>query len=151
MMQRVVKFLREVPVEGVSQLTPAAKRFAMQHTQKGIVMLLSDFFDKGGFEEGLKYLIGRQLDIYVLQILSPQEVDPELAGDLKLVDVEDEDVAEVTISRPLLDRYKANLQAYCKSLRDYCSQRGVNYLMATTDVPFEQIVLNYLRQRGLLR
>src|SRR5437868_6517554 len=36
MMQRVVKFLREVPIEGVSQLTPAAKRFAMQHTQKGI-------------------------------------------------------------------------------------------------------------------
>lgn len=151
MMQRVIRFLRETPVEGVSRLTPAAKRFATQHTQKGIALMLSDFFDKGGFEEGLKYLIGRGLDIYVMQVLSPQEVDPELAGDLKLVDVEDDDVAEVTISRPLLDRYKANLQAYCGALRDYCTQRGVNYLLTTTDVPFEQIVLNYLRQRGLLR
>jgi uncharacterized protein (DUF58 family) len=150
-MQRVIRFLRETPIAGVSQLTPAAKRFAATHTQKGIVLLLSDFFDKGGFEEGLKYLIGRNLDIYVLQVLSPQEVDPELTGDLKLVDVEDEDVAEVTISRPLLNRYKANLQAYCQTLRDYCTQRGVSYLLTTTNVPFEQIVMNYLRQRGLLR
>jgi len=151
MMQRIVRFLRETPIDGVSQLTPAAKRFATQHTQKGIVLVLSDFFDKGGFEEGLKYLVGRQLDIYVLQVLSPQEVDPELAGDLKLVDIEDEDTAEVTISRPLLNRYKANLQAYCQSLREYCARRGVSYLLTTTDVPFEQIVMNYLRQRGLLR
>lgn len=150
-MQRVIKLLRETPVEGVSQFTPAAKRFALRHTQKGIVLLLSDFFDKGGFEDGLKYLIGREMDIYVLQVLSPQEVEPELAGDLRLVDVEDEDVAEVTISRPLLNRYKANLEAYCTGLRDYCTQRGVSYLMATTDVPFEQIVMNYLRQRGMLR
>ena len=150
-MQRVVRFLREIPIEGVSLLTPAARHFAIRHSQKGIVMLISDFFDKGGFEEGLKYLIGRELDIYVLQVLSPQEVEPELAGDLKLVDVEDADVAEVTISRPLLNKYKANLQAYCQSLREYCAQRGVSYLFTTTDVPFEQIILNYLRRRGLLR
>lgn len=150
-MQRIIRLLREVPIDGVSRLTPAAKRFALRHTQKGIVLLISDFFDKGGFEDGLKYLIGRELDIYVLQVLSPQEVDPELTGDLRLVDVEDEDVAEVTISRPLLNRYKANLEAYCQSLRDYCTQRGVSYLMATTDVPFEQIVMNYLRQRGMVR
>ncbi len=151
MMQRVVAYLRELPIDGVSHFTPAAKHFAMRHSQKGIALVLSDFFDKGGFEEGLKYLIGRDLDIYVLQILAPQEIDPELVGDLKLVDVEDGDVAEITVSRPLLNRYKANLQAYCQHVRDYCTQRGVGYLMVATDVPFEQVILKYLRRRGLLR
>ena len=151
MMSRVVKFLEEVPFEGGSHFTAAARQFATRHTQKGIVLVLSDFFDKGGFADGLRYLLGRQLDSYVLQILSPQELEPDLAGDLKLVDVEDGDVAEITVSKLLLDKYKANLQAYCESLRDYCTQRGVNYLLATTSHPFETLILTYLRQRGLVR
>jgi uncharacterized protein (DUF58 family) len=148
---RIIDFLRGLPAEGVSNFSAAAKQFAIQHTQKGIVLVISDFLDKNGYEEGLRYLLGRRVDGYVLQVLSPQEVDPELTGDLRLVDCEDGDHAEITISRPLLNRYKANLEAYCAQLRDYCVRRGMTYLLATTKVPFDQLVINYLRQRGLLR
>lgn len=150
-MARVVQFLSALPTDGVSAFSAAARQFAIRHTQKGIVVVLSDFFDKGGYEEGLRYLLGRRLDVYVLQVLSPQEVEPDLAGDLKLVDCEDGDMAEITISRPLLTRYRANLEAYCKGLRDFCVRRGMTYLLATTKVPFDQLVVNYLRQRGLVR
>ncbi len=150
-MSQVVKFLEETPLGGKSHFTAAAKQFAQRHTQKGVVLILSDFFDKGGFQDGLRYLVGRQMDIYALQVLSPQEIEPDLAGDLKLVDCEDDDVAEVTISKLLMDKYKATLQAYCESLRDHCAQRGIAYVMAPTNHPFETLVLNYLRQRGLVR
>ncbi len=148
---RIIDFLRGLPTDGVSNFSAAAKQFAIQHTQKGIVLVISDFLDKNGYEEGLRYLLGRRVDGYVLQVLSPQEVDPELTGDLRLVDCEDGDHAEITISRPLLNRYKANLEAYCTQLRDYAVRRGMTYLLATTKVPFDQLVINYLRQRGLLR
>ncbi len=151
MMSRAAGFLKEVRFEGKSHFSVAARQFALRHTQKGVVLVLSDFFDKGGFEDGLRYLVGRRLDIYVLQILSPQEMEPELAGDLKLVDCEDADVAEVTISKLLLDKYKANLQAYCESIREHCARRGIAYLLAPTNHPFETLILNYLRQRGLVR
>ncbi|MFH1417103.1 MAG: DUF58 domain-containing protein [Planctomycetota bacterium] len=151
MMSRAVQFLQNTTIDGKSHFSVAAKQFALRHTQKGVALILSDFMDKGGFEEGLRYLVGRQLDIYALQILSPDELTPDLAGDLKLVDCEDEDIAEITVSKPLMDRYKANLQAYCESLRDYCSRRGISYVLAPTNQPFEALVLNYLRQRGLVR
>jgi uncharacterized protein (DUF58 family) len=151
LMPRVVQFLEEVPIQGKSHFGAAAKQFAMRHTQKGVALVVSDFLDKGGFEEGLRYLLGRNLDTYVVQVLSPAELEPELVGDLKLVDCEDGDVAEITVSRPLLDRYKANLQAFCESLRDYCNQRGISYVMAPTSHPFEALILSYLRQRGLVR
>lgn len=151
MMPQIVKFLEEMPIDGKSHFAAAARQFALRQSQKGVVLILSDFMDKGGFEAGFRYLIGRNMDIYVLQILSPEEVNPEYAGDLKLVDCEDEDIAEVTISKPLLDKYKANLQAYCESIRSYCTRRGASYYLAITDHPFEALVLNYLRQRGLVR
>lgn len=148
---QMVSFLEELPVGGKSHLAAAAKAFAMRHTSKGVCMVISDLLDKAGFESALRYLLGRQLDVCVLQVLSPQETNPELTGDLKLVDCEDEDVAEVTISRPLLDRYKVNLQAYCEHVREYCNQRGIAYFLSITNSPFETLILSYLRLRGLLR
>ena len=148
---QMVSFLDDLEVGGKSHLAAAAKAFALRHTSKGVCMVISDLLDKAGFEAALRYLLGRHLDIYVLHVLSPQETNPDLAGDLKLVDCEDEDVAEVTISKPLMDRYKANLQAYCESVRQYCNQRGIAYFLSVTNSPFEALILNYLRLRGLLR
>ena len=148
---QVIKFLEGVPLEGHSDFTDGARRFAIRHTAKGVVVVLSDFMDKGGFADGLRYLLSRDLDLYVIQVLSPEEIDPALVGDLKLRDVEDNDLAEVTISQLLLKKYRANLQAYCAELKDYCTRRGITYLFTSPRVAVDVLVLAYLRQRGLLR
>ena len=110
-MHRVIGFLNELEFEGEGDFGEACRQFVIRHPHKGVLIVLSDFLDKGGFEAGLRYLTARNLDIYVLHMLSPEEIEPQLAGDLRLVDVEDEDTAEVTVSRALLNRYRSNLQA----------------------------------------
>jgi uncharacterized protein (DUF58 family) len=151
LMFKVIQFLTNLEFDGASNLTEACRQFAIRHPQRGVLLVLGDFFDKGGFEQGLRYLLGRDLDIYVVQVLAPDEMEPELAGDLRLLDVEDDDVAEVTVSRALLNRYKQNLQAYCEALKEFCTRRGISYLFTGTDVAFDQLVLSYLRRRGLLK
>ena len=64
---------------------------------------------------------------------------------------EDQDVAEITVSRALLKRYKENLAAYRAKLYEFCTRRGISCLFTSTQVPFETLVLTYLRQRGLVR
>jgi hypothetical protein len=91
------------------------------------------------------------MDIYAIQILCQEEIEPEITGDLKLVDVEDEDAAEITVSAPLLKRYKQNLAAFRAALHDWCTRRGVLYMFTSNQVPFDTLVLSYLRQRGLVR
>ncbi len=151
MASQMIHFLEQIPLAGPSYFAAAAKRFALTHRGKGVVIVISDFMDKGGYAEGFRYLLSRNVDLYAIQILSPDEIEPALAGDLKLVDVEDADVAEVTVSAPLLKKYKQMLTAYCTELKDYCTQRGILYLFASTKVPFDALVLSYLRERGLLR
>lgn len=151
LISKVLDYLVNLEPAGAGRMTAACRQFAIRHPQRGIVVMLSDFLDKGGYEEGLRYLLGRHYDLYAIQLLSPQEIQPDLAGDLRLRDVEDNDVAEVTISRALLNRYKQNLNAYCGQLQEYCSRRGITYLFTSTEVPFDQLVLTYLRRRGLLR
>jgi uncharacterized protein (DUF58 family) len=148
---RMMDFLQKVEPAGPSDLAHSLRSFSLKCSGKGIVVLLSDFMDKGGYEEALRYLIARQLDIYVIQVLSQEEIEPEIVGDLKLMDIEDEDVAEITVSGPLLKRYKQNLAAYRAAMHEFCTRRGVTYLFTSNQVPFERLVLTYLRQKGLVR
>jgi uncharacterized protein (DUF58 family) len=148
---RMLNFLDKVEPAGPSDMAKSLRSFSLKCSGKGIVVVLSDFMDKGGYEEALRYLVARQMDVYAIQILSQEEIEPDVAGDLKLVDVEDDDVAEITVSRALLDRYKKNLAAYRAALYEFCTRRGVTCLFTSNRVPFETLVLTYLRQRGLVR
>jgi uncharacterized protein (DUF58 family) len=147
---QMIDFIGKLKPAGASHFTEAAKRFALAHRMKGVCVVLSDFFIKDGFENGLRYVAGGRYDLFAVQCLSPQEIDPDLQGDLKLRDVEDDDMAEVSITQPLIKQYKANLNAYCLSLKEYVTRRGGTYLFTSTAVPFDTLVLNYLRERGLL-
>lgn len=148
---RVLDFLQKLETAGPSNLRESLRTFTMKSSGKGIVILLSDMMDKAGYEDALRYLVARQFDIYVIQILSQEELEPGIMGDLKLVDIEDEDEAEVSVSAPLIKRYKQTLAAYQAGLQEFCNRRGISYLMTSNQMPFDRLVLTYLRQRGLVR
>ncbi len=137
------------PMGGVP-FTEACKRIALTRRGKGVMVVLSDFFVKEGYETGLRLLVGRGYDVFAVQVLSPQELEPELGGDLRLKDCEDGDLAEVTISAPLIKRYKAMLTAYCNRLRDFCARRDIIHQTVPSNTPVDTLVLDYLRRRGLL-
>lgn len=146
----MIDFLERLEPAGGTHLAAACKRFALQHRTRGVTVVLSDFLDKAGFEHGLRYLATAGVDFFAVQVLSPQEITPDLKGDLRLVDIEDGDSAEVSITQPLLKRYTATLNAFCLSVKEWVTRRGGTYLFTSTAVPFESLVLNYLRERGLV-
>lgn len=148
---RLIEHLNSMELGMNVPLAEGVKEFCLRNSGKGILVLLSDMMDKSGYESALRYLLAQQMDVYVIQILSPEELDPDVKGDLRLVDCEDADVAEITVSRPLLDRYKRTLAAFVEGVRDYCTRRGMSYVLANSHTPIEQLVSNYLRKRGLVR
>lgn len=150
-LSEVGHFLTSLDPVGKLRFDAACKRIALSRQGKGVMVVLSDFFFKEGYDQGLRYLVGRGYDIVLIQVLSPQEVEPPIGGDLRLRDVEDADITEVTISAPLLKRYKANLTAYCDQLRDFCARREMVLLTMQSDTPIETLLLDYLRRRGVLR
>ena len=148
---RMQEYLQGIEAGENVSLAQGVKNFCLRNTGKGILVLITDLMDKEGYEKALRFLVTQQMDVYVLHVLCPEELNPEVKGDLKLIDCEDDDVAEVTISRPLLDRYKRTLAAFLDGARDFCNRRGMNYLMVSTETTVETLVANYLRRRGLVR
>lgn len=148
---RMVSFIDSVEPNEVFDLTDAIKRFCLRAAGRGIVVLLTDLMDKQGYESALRLLVGQQMDVFVLHMLSPEEMNPELAGDLKLVDCEDQDEAEISVSNAVLKKYKATLAAFVDQARRFCSQRDMTYLLARSDQGADVLVGQYLRERGLVR
>ncbi len=148
---RMQDYLASIQPDEATSLAQGAKSFCVRNGGKGIVVLISDLMDKEGYETALKYLLSRRMDIYVIQVLSAEELDPDIKGDLRLVDCEDGDAAEISASAPLLKRYRQTLAAFVDGAREFCSCRGMNYLLANNQVPVEDLVSGYLRKRGLVR
>ncbi|HTN77444.1 MAG TPA: DUF58 domain-containing protein [Pirellulaceae bacterium] len=148
---RMLEYLDTIePGQNVS-LGTGLKEFCLRNTGKGILVLITDLMDKSGYEQALRVLLAQSMDVYVIQVLSREELDPDVKGDLKLIDVEDNDMAEITVSRPLIERYKRTLAAFLDGAREFCTRRGMSYLMTSTDTPVETLVSSYLRRRGLVR
>jgi len=137
--------------DGPSNFDDACRQLAAGRIGSGVMVVLSDFLFKEGYDSGLRRLIGRQYDLYAIQVLCPQELSPDLSGELKLIDIEDADAAEITVSSVLSKYYKRNLTAYCNELKNFCTSRGAVYVPANSDDSVESLVLNYLRRIRLLR
>ncbi len=120
---RMLDFIDSAEPNQVFDLTDAIKRFCLRAGGRGIVVLLTDLMDKTGYESALRLLVGQQMDVFVLQILSPEEMEPDLAGDLKLVDCEDADEAEISVSNAVIKRYKATLANFVEQARKFCAAR----------------------------
>jgi uncharacterized protein (DUF58 family) len=148
---RMLDFLDGIEPGETASLAAGIKNFCVRNPGKGIVVLITDLMDKHGYEPALRYLVGQRMDVYVIHVLSQEELDPDVKGDLKLVDCEDQDIAEISVSAPLLARYKATLNAFVNGAQEFCSRRGMNYLLANNQTPVKDLIGNYLRRRGLVR
>ena len=132
-------------------LHEGVKDFSLRNSGTGVCVLLTDMMDKQGYESALRMLIGRRMDVFVMHILSPEEIDPPLRGDRRLIDVEDGDNAEVTINAYVIEKYKETVQKFIGSIKTFCAKRSIIYLPVRTDTPAETIVTRYLRERGVVR
>ena len=130
------------------------RSIALSRQGRGVMIVISDFLHKEGFENGLRYVAGRGYDVFAMQVLAPQEIDPlahGMNGDLRLLDLEDDDQAEVTVNAAVLRGYKDRLDTWCGNLRDYCIRRSIMHMIVDTGMDLDTLMLDYLRRRGLLR
>ncbi|MDQ3813773.1 MAG: DUF58 domain-containing protein [Armatimonadota bacterium] len=148
---QLFNFLERQEPAGAADLTAVAKRIASQARRSGIAIVISDFLLPEGYDIGLKALAARGFEVTVIQVLDRRELEPDIIGDLKLVDVETGVVREVSVSDALLQTYKRNVENYCATLRAFCLRYGMNYLLVANDTPIDTTMTRLLRGVGLVK
>ena len=137
------------PTEGPTDLLASARHAGAQLSGRGVVVLLSDLLDPSS-ERVLRELAATGSELIVLHVLSPDELDPQLEGDLKLVDSESGERIDVTVDLATIDDYKARLAAWQDGLADLATKRRASYVPLSSDVNLNDLVFAELRRRRVV-
>ena len=137
------------PHPGPTDLAAATRHYAAQLTQRGPLVLISDLFDPNA-EKAISELASTRCDVAVLHTLSPDEIDPPIEGDLRLVDRETGDAVNVTADLYTLDAYKARLAEWQARLDEASAKRRVAYVPTPTSLPLSDLVFAELRRRHVV-
>jgi uncharacterized protein (DUF58 family) len=148
---RLFEVLDAAPVGGNTGLGEPLRRWAGTRRPRGIVVVASDFMHPDGAWEHLRPLARGGIEVHCVRVLTIEEESPDVLGDLRLVDSETGGGVDVTVTPKLLRLYREARSAYDRRLDEYCRSRQMTLLTSVTSAPFESLVLESLRRKGLLR
>lgn len=134
---------------GATDLVAAARHYAAQVTQRGPMLLVSDLFDPAA-DSAISELAGTRCELSVLHVLSDDELDPPLEGDLRLVDRESGATVEISADLGTLEAYQARLAGWQQELASVCQRRGAAYVPVSSSLPLADLVFAELRRRRVV-
>ena len=148
----ILRMLDGVRAAGRGPLAAAVRGFLARRRgrRRGLVVLISDFYDPTGARAALELVRRNRLEAIAVQISAPDEVTPELRGDVQLQDVETGALRELTISPRALADYARRHAALLRDLAGYCREHAIPCFTVTSDQPFDAVVLRMFRAGGLL-
>jgi hypothetical protein len=137
--------LRSPNPGGRPSLNAWLKRYALD-ARPGLCILISDMLDEGGYAEGFNALGNSRLDVNLLHTLSPDELDPQFTGDLRLKDVETTHLQDMSLDDAVINQYRQRLVAWSEEIAANVRRRGGRYHLTDTSLSLEEIVLKDLRR-----
>lgn len=117
---------------------------------RGVTILISDFFMSGDLETLIRYLAYKKQEIIVVQVLSREELAPELDGTLNLIDAEDDSQMKVTMSGPVLRAYDKTLKSFTGRIGEVCRRYGARYVLAPSDEPVDHLFFDVFGRSGVV-
>ncbi len=150
-LMRFLAFLEGTKAAGDTRLNQEMRSYALSTHRPGLAFLISDLFALDGYLPGLNQLQGRGYEVILLQVLSPDEIDPPLAGDLRLLDVESGHAQDVSLDGGMRSLYRKRLLAWQEEIQAVCRKRGIRYLPVTTSTTWDKIILFEMRRSGMVK
>lgn len=146
--RKLFAFLENCTPGGEVSFDRGIEHFLRRHSGRGIVVLLSDFLSADDFQRPLNLLHSAGLEVFALQILSPGELSPELAGDLRFIDSETQAALDITSAGDLLSLYHEYREGHAARLTELCRARSGRFTTVSAADPFSSIVFDTLRRQG---
>jgi uncharacterized protein (DUF58 family) len=148
---QLLQFLETAEASGPTNLSLSMTDYALRGRRPGLLFLVSDLLSPRGFRSGLNDLQARGHEVGLIHLLSQDELEPPLVGDLKLIDVETGQDTEISMDAPTADQYRLRLRDWMGDVASYCRGRDVHYIPVSTDTPWEKLIMQTLRTKGILR
>jgi len=140
------RYFEALQCQGGTDLNRVLSNYARQSSTGGLAIVLSDLLDPDGYARGFDALAYGRFDVLVIQLVDETELNPPFEGALRLHDIESAQQRRLTVNRRMLALYRQKVVDYFAQIETFCAKRNIEYLRASTTVPFEDLILRYLRR-----
>ncbi|RCX20412.1 uncharacterized protein DUF58 [Fontibacillus phaseoli] len=150
---RLFAFLQEAAASGTGDMSQALHTPSSLPSRPGMTWIFSDLWFEGGTEDvkaTLSYFLAAGQEVVLVHVVSEDELQPEVSGDLRLVDSELGTGKEIAITGKVLDAYQKELNRYTGDISGYCSERGIRYVQTPTHWQLEKGIFEALRGAGAI-
>lgn len=145
-----VDFLSALQPSGRTNYMDAARQFLSTYTQRGLVIIISDFLDDAGCTKPLGYLADFGHELLLVQIWSSEDRSPPWTGELDLIDAETGDRVELSHDQEAQQAFTAAFDVYASELQRLALRHGGRYVGLCTDTSIEDaIFVAMMRARGI--
>ena len=152
---KLLRALRDLEAHGPTALPDCVGTFARSRLLRGTVLVLSDFLDSSketgpaAALEALRSLVINRFEIVAVQVVAPEDQNPQFFGELDLADCETDDRHPLFLTPDMAQRYRELFNGYVAELAEYCTRHGMTHVLAPTSESLEDVVLGLLK-RGVL-
>ena len=147
---RILRLLSHLQIGGMTHLSDALRDFARHRPRRGLAVVISDFYDPAGLDEGLRYLAFRGFEIMVLQLCDGRLLEAEHWGDLSLVDCETGERRELCLTPDLMVAYREAFEAFSTGISNSAREVGARHIRVDVSLPFDEMVMKVFRSGGFL-
>lgn len=147
---RLLEEISAIEPGGTTDIAASVRSLVARVKRPGLVVLISDFYGLQNAQQAIDQLRFQKHQVYVVQVASPWELNPQIRGELRMIDVETKDASDLVVTDSLLKKYKAAYEQFGTDLRRYCMKYAIGCSLAPTDVPFDEFLTNVLQRGGLV-
>ncbi len=143
--------LNEVEFSGDSHISEAIVPTSVGYGD-GMSVIISDFLTDNDYENAINHMADKKRDVFCIQVLSPDELNPKIRGKVHLYDSENvEKTYRKNIKKDVMRAYREALEYVTSRIENVCASRGASYLLASSEDQIGEIFFGKLVEREVLK
>ena len=152
---RAISDLENLEFTEEADIASCVKNCPNTGRNNGITVIVSDFFTESNWKQAVDYLCYQNRQVLLVQVLAPEEINPNYDGRIHMIDAESLDLADpknmkLKITRARHLAYEEALKDFREDIKSFCSKRGFDYISISSDTPIERVLFGELLKVGIM-
>jgi len=149
-MDRIFRYLEQAEAGRSTSVASTFHDLARTIAKRGLVIVISDLCDEpSDVIKALQHFVFKKHQVIVFHVMDPSELSLPFGGVRRFVDMETGQSLQIDADR-IRQGYIESLGAFIQTYRRQCADRNIEYVLTTTDAPYDRLLLDYLAKRRTL-
>ena len=148
-MRTVLGNLSLLQAGGETHLAESLHQLAEILTRRGIVIIISDFYDQPDrLQESFQHLRFKGHDLVAFQVLDKNELDFDFTDPILLLEDSETEEQIPVLPQVVMGGYRERMRKHVESMRRCAAANNVDFEMLTTNQPLDFALFSFLSRRA---